>query len=463
MSSGLSVPAEVLETVLNSSSLVLYAVALWIFYKALEPMLERFQELFLEFIPEDKRKEFDASIQNKLQKWANQIPNTMREVTFSFLLKVDRIYEFSFMLPVNPFGIRRVKFFQFRPFFVSCGASYLYLVVGLLMFSYSQITENMIWQMLFLVIFYSFNLYWVRGNESDVTASLVLSVGFIWIGVVAAVAVSVAEVVVIAISGAMVWSGVLALTLTLDRIVAGAWRSAVLIAMGGIVMIFFVVSIIISHPMIEEKYSFFSGNILDLFILTSQIDHGISTDQVVAVFTLFFILFPLLNAFLDWCSVAVTRYEFQRLVQEKNPRIFFFLKIIGWDLLIAVFFKLLVLFTLYVSAHLFEGSGAVFQIETIRNYWAILFPLSEQFAIANLPQLWGTPDYRLISFMIGTTLIPSLIHLGWMTLSLSSFFIGSAMRGFSFLFLGNARFFAFVMSLGLTAALFGVVSAFWNP
>jgi len=206
----------------------------------------------------------------------------------------------------------------------------------------------------------------------------------------------------------------------------------------------------------KEKISLSSHNIFEFLNTFSSY----TVFEQSKVIVLFFVLFPLLNALLDWLSISVTRYEFAKLINNSKTY-FSYVSIIIWDLLLAFGFKLLVLFLLYINAHIWEGNPAVFEVGVMKEYWRYLLSLY-LFQEVDMAYFYSTQSIQLISLMIMTTLVPSIVHIVIIVIHLFYKIFSQILGLLSYLFIGNARFFSFVMSFISVGILWFIVSSSFN-
>jgi len=149
----------------------------------------------------------------------------------------------------------------------------------------------------------------------------------------------------------------------------------------------------------KEKISLSSHNIFEFLNTFSSY----TVFEQSKVIVLFFVLFPLLNALLDWLSISVTRYEFAKLINNSKTY-FSYVSIIIWVLL-------------YINAHIWEGNPAVFEVGVMKEYWRYLLSLY-LFQEVDMAYFYSTQSIQLISLMIMTTLVPSIVHIVIIVISL---------------------------------------------
>lgn len=139
-----------------------------------------------------------------------------------------------------------------------------------------------------------------------------------------------------------------------------------------------------------------------------------------SLFMLFFYLsLPLLNAMLDWCSWAVSRFFLERASKAKSPWIV--LLDLALDLIFAVVFMLL-LCLLLPSVGIGIDSLYSGLTQTIDNKEVVAQTGWLDYAVAARDDPWG--DGILVTLMVVTTLLPTLLHilLGLVSVFITGFF-----------------------------------------
>ena len=185
-----------------------------------------------------------------------------------------------------------------------------------------------------------------------------------------------------------------------------------------------------------------------------------------AAFILLFLAFPWINAALDWLSVSASRAAFYLLHRDLSAenregraygKAFAHLVL---DLALALVFKLAVLLLLYIYAQLYGKFGVSFSVETVKNYWALLNPLDEVlfswqgiWGISDDQQeLWNSIDNKFITLMVSTTLLPTLLHFGWVLLYVLCRSLWTLLRILFAFAVSEAATFAATVSLLITVA-----------
>ena len=169
-------------------------------------------------------------------------------------------------------------------------------------------------------------------------------------------------------------------------------------------------------------------------------------------FILLLLVFPWVNAALDWLSVSASRATFALLQHdlERPSGYRSALRHLGLDVVLALLFKLTLLLLLYCYALLFSDFGVSFDVATISGYWKLLNPLDNvDFSWA---AIWSSVDYRFISLMLATTLLPTALHFGWVVVyvtSLSLWWLGRRVLVFT---VSDPAVFAAMVSLLITGS-----------
>ena len=184
-------------------------------------------------------------------------------------------------------------------------------------------------------------------------------------------------------------------------------------------------------------------------------------------FILLFLVFPWINAALDWLSVSASRAAFYLLHSDLSAanredraygKAFLYLAI---DLALALAFKLTVLLLLYIYARLYGEFGVSFSVETVKAYWAVLNPLDS--VAFEWKKLWDTNDHKFITLMISTTLLPTLLHFGWVLLYVLCRSLWTLLRLLFAFAVSEAATFAATISVLITVAALTVLTMAIDP
>ena len=186
-----------------------------------------------------------------------------------------------------------------------------------------------------------------------------------------------------------------------------------------------------------------------------------------AAFTLLFLVFPWVNAALDWLSVSASRAAFYLLhrdlsAEQREDRAYgkAFLHL-ALDLALALAFKLTVLLLLYIYARLYGEFGVSFSVETVKCYWALLNPLDS--VAFEWKKLWDTNDHKFITLMISTTLLPTLLHFGWVLLYVLCRSLWTLLRLLFAFAVSEAATFAATISVLITVAALTALTMAIDP
>lgn len=181
----------------------------------------------------------------------------------------------------------------------------------------------------------------------------------------------------------------------------------------GVFIIVTLISFAAYMNMVENNFDGFQGNIFSfLDAISSSKINSMNTKQVLLIS---FFTLPFYNAIIDWCSVAVSRYEFEKLKKTQNPGIRDTIVIMAIDFFYAFCFKLAILVLLFLSAQLFQGSGATFTVQDIEQYIGGFKSAHKN----GFDFMFGTTTNTLVTLLIITTILPSMLHLVTVLIRLS--------------------------------------------
>ena len=184
-------------------------------------------------------------------------------------------------------------------------------------------------------------------------------------------------------------------------------------------------------------------------------------------FILLFLVFPWVNAALDWLSVSASRAAFYLLHRDLSAenregrtygKAFMHLAL---DLTLALAFKLTVLLLLYIYARLYGEFGVSFSVETVKCYWALLNPLDS--VPFDREKLWSTSDHKFITLMVSTTLLPTLLHFGWVLLYVLCRSLWALLRLLFAFAVSEAATFAATISVLITIAALTALTMAIDP
>ena len=131
------------------------------------------------------------------------------------------------------------------------------------------------------------------------------------------------------------------------------------------------------------------------------------------------------------------------------------------DLTLALAFKLTVLLLLYIYARLYGEFGVSFSVETVKCYWALLNPLDS--VPFDREKLWSTSDHKFITLMVSTTLLPTLLHFGWVLLYVLCRSLWTLLRLLFAFAVSEAATFAATISVLITVAALTVLTMAIDP
>ena len=184
-------------------------------------------------------------------------------------------------------------------------------------------------------------------------------------------------------------------------------------------------------------------------------------------FILLFLVFPWVNAALDWLSVSASRAAFYLLhrdlsAEQREDRAYgkAFAHLVV-DLALALAFKLTVLLLLYIYAQFYGKFGVSFSVETVKAYWAVLNPLDS--VPFSWQELWSSNDHKFITLMVSTTLLPTLLHFGWVLLYVLCRSLWALLRILFAFAVSEAATFAATISVLITVAALTVLTMAIDP
>ena len=182
---------------------------------------------------------------------------------------------------------------------------------------------------------------------------------------------------------------------------------------------------------------------------------------------LIFFVFPWINAALDWLSVSASRAAFYLLhrdlsAEQREDRAYgkAFLHL-ALDLALALAFKLTVLLLLYIYAQLYGEFGVSFSVDTVKTYWALLNPLDS--VAFSWQGLWSSNDHKFITLMVSTTLLPTLLHFGWVLLYVLCRSLWTLLRLLFAFAVSEAATFAATISVLITVAALTALTMAIDP
>jgi len=485
---------KLIEQLIISSNFILYSIALFVFYKAISPIYNSF-EAFYNNLAHGNKKKLDTNLKLYLQNFSLSVLQSNQNITSKVINFIDKLYRFKIEDSNKIRGC-----FQIQPLFTSWILSYIYLTFFLLIIGYSTFSEYILWQFVFLIVYYSIIYYKLThelNHTSFIIFTIIISIIFIssinlkgWdafgpiifsilggsIGGIMGIIKKqfnfnsfymalISNIILLSILGMFKISIIDIFDIFGNSIVFLTTFTGAFIGFYNIGIIFSIISGIgigigLGITLIIESNDLnFNKN--NIFYFFEGIDKTFNNYEILSIIILFFILFPFLNATLDWISITVTRYEFSKLLNSSKSYITY-IRIIIWDLMLAFGFKLLVLLLLYINSHIWVGNPAVFKIDTIREYWCHLLDLY-LFSDVDMSYFYSTKSTKLISLMIMTTLLPSIGHIVILIFHIIYKILSQILGLVSHLFTGNARFFSFVMSLVSVGTLWIIVSYSFNP
>ena len=180
-------------------------------------------------------------------------------------------------------------------------------------------------------------------------------------------------------------------------------------------------------------------------------------DFYLVAFMLLFLVFPWVNAALDWLSVSASRAAFYLLhrdlsAEQREDRAYgkAFLHL-ALDLVLALAFKLTVLLLLYIYAQLYGEFGVSFSVDTVKDYWSAINPLDSRVDFS-WGKIWDDDDHKFITLMVSTTLLPTLLHFGWVLLYVLCRSLWTLLRLLFAFAVSEAATFAATISVLITVA-----------
>ena len=400
--------------------------------------------------------------------------------------------------------------------------AYIYFYGFCLLLAFDDLPEATIWQLLILLaanlaLLVGIAKWRIEQTVAVAVAVAVAGAGAIASAIVGAVAVAVAVAVAGAIAVAVAVAVAGAVAVAVAGAVAGAIAFAVAGAVAGIIEVgtlkidsewlafafmLAAVALILLHDLRssrrQPKLAVIARTVLPWAVvlfalallyyfylildLTTPIPPPLSPLQLVGAsneslaenpsfylmaFMLLFLVFPWVNAALDWLSVSASRAAFYLLhrdlsAEQREDRAYgkAFLHL-ALDLALALAFKLTVLLLLYIYAQLYGEFGVSFSVETVKCYWALLNPLDS--VPFDREKLWSTSDHKFITLMVSTTLLPTLLHFGWVLLYVLCRSLWTLLRLLFAFAVSEAATFAATISVLITVAALTVLTMAIDP
>ena len=330
--------------------------------------------------------------------------------------------------------------------------AYIYFYGFCLLLTFDELPEATSWQLLFLLAANLALLVGIAKLRVEKSNVLAFAGAFAF-----ASAIAVAGAVAGAVFGAVAGAGAVAVAVAVAGAFTGAIAATFAIAIAGAIAIILLFS---ESPAVLP--------VSPLELLSAQA--GALTaypDFYLAAFILLFLVFPWVNAALDWLSVSASRAAFYLLHRDLSAenrggraygKAFMHLAL---DLVLALAFKLTVLLLLYIYAQLYGEFGVSFSVETVKAYWAVLNPLDS--VAFSWQGLWSSNDHKFITLMVSTTLLPTLLHFGWVLLYVLCRSLWTLLRLLFAFAVSEAATFAATISVLITVAALTVLTMAIDP
>jgi hypothetical protein len=370
---------NLLIPIITSSSLLIGAVALWVFYRGFRPIFIDFYKAFDSIFVKEDKQNIDIRIKKYLSIFVKLI-NRKARLRSSYLIKIsDNIFAFN---TIND-NKHIFSYWSIDTFIRSWMLSLIYLVVMLFVVGYVDLDKSILWQFVFIFVYYILMFYVVCTKY--IFSKIQFFLLFLASVLIIEIALKVQHIVAIAVYVAI----------SAHSVIVGSF--AIVGAIIGALMI-------VSAMIIYSDGTIFTQNLFQLLPILNDI----SPQEIVYFFIVFFFIMPISNALIDSLSLSVSRYEFQKLLNKKTYSFPFFLKVSLVDFLYALVFKLLILGVLYAGAFFFEKTGGTFQVNNIIIYFNYMTKAILQNGTFSF--LFTGSTNTMITLMVSTTLLPTIIH-----------------------------------------------------
>ena len=308
----------------------------------------------------------------------------------------------------------------------------------------------------------------VRSGIIATVAALVLA-GFKFITITFILGIVLFLTTAIAISTAGTFA--VALTVAVIGVFASAFAIVVDRAKAGIIPLILIIVFTFAIAFASELLLLESLNALPIgpLKLLSAKSEVLNSDLEfhLSAFAVLFLVLPWINAALDWLSVSASRAAFYLLhrdlsAENREDRTYgkAFAHLVV-DLVLALAFKLMVLLMLYIYAQLYGEFGVSFSVDTVKAYWAVLNPLDS--VPFDRAKLWDSSDHKFITLMISTTLLPTLLHFGWVLLYVLCRSLWTLLRLLFAFAVSEAATFAATISVLITVAALTALTMAIDP
>jgi hypothetical protein len=422
---------DLLIPIIASSSLLIGAVALWVFYKGFKPILVDFNKFFDSMFTEDDKRNINIRIKEKLSTFVEQI-NTKAQLRSTYLIKLsDKIFAFN----TNNNNKYIFSYWSLQTFTRSWILSLIYLVVMIFVVGYVDLDKGILWQFVFLFVIYIYMFYIVVAEKISFLIKLFLFI------IVIIFTIMLTNGYAIAIAGGIGILGAIANVVSVVIMRVSKIVSTNENVIASAVFLIFLVTLGVAMEVIFNSDTPLTANIFQLLPTLKNI----SPTNMLTLFIVFFFIMPLSNALIDSLSLSVSRYEFQKLLNKTKYSFSFFLKISLLDFLYALGFKLLVLFVLYIGAIFLQNTGGTFQVNDIDIYFNSIIKAIFQDSSFNF--LFTGSTNTMITLMVSTTLLPTIIHFITVLFNTIWAFLANSIQLFGLFFRGNGIFFSAVMSV----------------
>ena len=366
------------------------------------------------------------------------------------------------------------QFLQKQAFVRALSIAYIYFYGFCLLLAFNELPEATSWQLLILLagniaLLVAITKWQIKNTEvfaeeRDIPNHIAINraSSFAFAAAVAVAGVgSFAIAGAVVIAGAFAFAGAVVISGAIAVVIAGAGAgtgAGAIVAAG---------TIIVAAELLTSE-SPAALPISPLELLSAQAEPLTAYPNFyAAAFILLFLVFPWVNAALDWLSVSASRAAFYLLhrdlsAEQREDRAYgkAFAHLVV-DLALALAFKLTVLLLLYIYAQLYGEFGVSFSVDTVKAYWAVLNPLDS--VPFSWQGLWSSNDHKFITLMVSTTLLPTLLHFGWVLLYVLCRSLWTLLRLLFAFAVSEAATFAATISVLITVAALTVLTMAIDP
>jgi hypothetical protein len=287
---------NLLILIIASSSLLIGAVALWVFYKGFRPIFIDFYKAFDSIFVKEDKQNIDIRIKKYLSIFVKLI-NRKARLRSSYLIKIsDKIFAFNTENNKHIFS-----YWSFDTFIHSWMLSLIYLVVMLFVVGYVDLDKGMLWQFVFLFVIYIYMFYIVVAEKNSFLINLFLFI------IVIIFTIMLTNGYAIATAGGIWILGAIANTVSVAILRVSKIVSTNENVITGAVVLIFLVTLGVAMEVIFNSDTILTANIFQLLPTLKNM----SPINMLTLFIVFFFIMPMSNAFIDSLSLSVVDMNFK--------------------------------------------------------------------------------------------------------------------------------------------------------